>query len=64
MPRAHAPSHDFCPYVTSDRGFPEQPLNSSRTFAEVQRVMNAPGNGVGDIYRTSLPALLEWARQN
>mgnify|MGYP006202350177 CR=1 FL=1 len=63
---------DFCPiaspdgkwlYFTSDRGFSDAPLAQPKTYAQMKAAMQGPGNGVGDVYRTSLPALLEWARR-
>lgn len=62
---------DFCPlvspdgqwlYFSSDRGFADEPLSAPLDYAAVKRLLHSPGNSVGDIYRTSLPALLEWAR--
>ena len=64
---------DFCPiaspdgkwlYFASDRGFADAPLEARVDYAAVQRMLNSPGNSVGDVYRTSLPALLAWARAN
>ena len=64
---------DFCPiaspdgkwlYFSSDRGFADAPLDKPVDFKAVQRMLNAPGNSIGDVYRTSLPALLEWARKS
>jgi WD40 repeat protein len=64
---------DFCPiaspdgqwlYFSSDRGFADTPLTGRVDYAAVQRLLNAPGNSAGDIYRTSLPELLRWARSS
>jgi len=62
---------DFCPiaspdgqwlYFSSDRGFADEPLKAPVNYDAVKKMLNAPGNSVGDVYRTSLPALLTWAR--
>ena len=62
---------DFCPiaspdgkwlYFSSDRGFADEPLDRPLDYADVRRMLNAPGNSAGDVYRTSLPALVAWAR--
>jgi hypothetical protein len=62
---------DFCPiaspdgkwlYFSSDRGFSDTPLTRPADFDAVQRMLTSPGNSAGDVYRTSLPDLLKWAR--
>ena len=63
---------DFCPivspdgqwlYFSSDRGFADQPLKSRvGDYATLKKMPGSTGNSVGDTYRTSLPALLAWAR--
>ncbi len=62
---------DFCPiaspdgqwlYFSSDRGFADAPLKAPLNYDAVKKLLNGPGNSVGDAYRTSLPALLAWAR--
>lgn len=64
---------DFCPiaspdgqwlYFSSDRGFADQPLDKPVDYAGVVKMMTSPGNSAGDVYRTSLTALLKWARAN
>ena len=63
---------DFCPiaspdgqwlYFSSDRGFADEPLRERvKDYAGVKKLLESNGNSVGDVYRTSLPALLAWAR--
>ena len=63
---------DFCPiaspdgqwlYFSSDRGFADEPLHERvKDYAGVKKLLESNGNSVGDVYRTSLPALLAWAR--
>jgi hypothetical protein len=64
---------DFCPiaspdgqwlYFSSDRGFADRPLPGPVDYDAVQRMLGGHGNSAGDIYRTSLPELLRWARAN
>ena len=42
--------------------FAGEPLKAPVDYAAVQKMLNSPGNSAGDIYRTSLPQLLAWAR--
>ena len=50
------PSGEWLLYA-SFRGFADKPLDHTVDFAEFRRLIHAPGNGLGDIYRIPLRAL-------
>lgn len=64
---------EFCPivspdgewlYFSSDRGFVGDAVPKPQTYAEMQRLLHSPGNGLGDVYRVRMSTVLEWARRN
>jgi hypothetical protein len=66
-------AREYCPivspdgrwlYFTSERGFFDSQRSSAVPHAELRRALSEPGNGLGDVYRTSLSELLAWAREN
>ena len=50
------PSGEWLLYA-SFRGFADKPLERALDFAEFRRLIHAPGNGLGDIYRIPLRSL-------
>ena len=50
------PSGEWLLYA-SFRGFADKPLDRALDFAEFRRLIHAPGNGLGDIYRIPLRSL-------
>ena len=59
---------EYCPtvsadgrylYFTSERGFADRPQEKALTTAEWNRMLNGPGNGLGDSYRIELARV--WA---
>jgi len=62
-PGMNSSALDFCPIVTSDgkfffftseRSFADKPLDERMTSQLLQKRLNSPGNGLGDIYRVDM----------
>jgi Tol biopolymer transport system component len=70
-PLVNSARTEYCPvvspdgrylYFTSERGFADRPLARAADAREWMRMLNAPGNGLGDTYRIELSRVLDAAR--
>ena len=51
-------------FWTSSRNFAEQPLKRGLSYVELMKLLQSPGNGLGDIYQIDLSALNIRGRSN
>jgi Tol biopolymer transport system component len=65
-PKINSSALDFCPIVspdgkylffTSERGFADQPLQARLTYAQFEKQIHGPRNGLGDIYQVDVSVL-------